>query len=103
VLDGKRLTSNVEYLSGVANESPIFTPAYTPVYSNEAFAIIGQILSNLAGQSVEELFNDRLVKDVGLKSTYYEVPSSINITNRGVIPGSPEKAGWSTIFGPFSP
>lgn len=95
------LTEHVEYLSGVANESPIFSPAYTPVYSNEAFALLGLVLQNMKDTPTEALFKDHLVKTLGLDSTYFELPSGID--DRGVIPDSPTAAGWSTTFGAFSP
>lgn len=95
------LTIYVEYLAGVANESPIFSPSYTPVYSNEAFAILGLVLQSMRDTPTDALFKDILVKPLGLKSTFFELPS--DITSRGVIPQSPEAAGWSTTFGAFSP
>ena len=86
---------------GVANESPIFSTAYTPVYSNEAFAIIGLALSKIKGSSFEALFNESLIKPLSLSSTSYTVPSEI--TNYDVIPGTPLTSGWNVDLGVFGP
>jgi CubicO group peptidase (beta-lactamase class C family) len=95
------MTENAEYLAGSANESPIFSTAYTPVYSNEGFAILAILLQKITGTLVETLFNESLSKPLDLKSTYYERPDSISA--KDVIPQNPNASGWSTIFGIFSP
>ena len=88
-----------EYLNGLATESPIFPTAYTPVYSNEGFALLGIALSTLAGTSLESMFNESLVKPLGLTGTYYDVPDGI--TKHDVIPGTALATGWSNHFGIF--
>ena len=90
-----------EYLKGVGNESPIFPAAYTPVYSNEGFALVGLALAKLTGKPVETLFNESYIKTLGLESTYYTVPEGIS--DHDVIPGAPLATGWSNEFGVFSP
>jgi CubicO group peptidase (beta-lactamase class C family) len=86
---------------GVANESPIFSTAYTPVYSNEGFAIFGLLLQEISNKPIEMLFNNSLVKPLNLTSTYFNVPSGVS--GRSVIPQNPDTAGWRTAFGVFSP
>ena len=98
---GRSNQRDQDYLSGVASESPIFSTAYTPVYSNEAFALIGVALSKLTGEPMEKMFNESLVKPLGLSSTYYTVPDGI--TKHDVIPGTPLATGWINDFGVFSP
>ena len=83
----------------MAAERPIFPTAYTPVYSNEAFAILGLVLSNITGLPVEQLLDEKLVKGLGLKSTSYTVPPEI--TSHDVIPGSPLAANWNADLGIF--
>ena len=85
----------------MANESPLFRTAYTQVYSNEAFAIIGLALSRITGQPMETMFNETLRNELSLSNTYYNTPSEI--TEFDVIPGTLLKAGWAVDFGPFAP
>lgn len=85
----------------MANESPVFSTAYTPVYSNEAFALLGIVLSNLTNTPIETLFNEDYRTKLGLASTYFEAPAEIS--GNDVIPQSPTIAGWGTPFGVFSP
>lgn len=90
-----------QYIQGVASESPIFSTAYTPVYSNEAFAIIGLALQELVGQEPEAIFNTTIVDALGLTDTTYTVPSVI--PKNALIPANPLAAGWNTDLGVFGP
>lgn len=93
--------STEEYIQGVASESPIYSTAYTPVYSNEAFALIGLALQEIAGQEPEAVFNSSIVDALGLTSTTYTVP---DVTpDNALIPGTPLTAGWNTDLGVFGP
>lgn len=93
-LDGTTYTacSTDEFLDGVASESPIFPTAYTPAYSNEAFALIGLALQSIFNEELEDVFNSAIVNALGLTSTSYNVP--INTPDTAVIPGSPSSSGW---------
>ncbi|KAK5684575.1 hypothetical protein LTS10_004447 [Elasticomyces elasticus] len=88
------------YINGIATGSPIFPIAYTPVYSNEAFALIGVALSHLVGRSFEAVFNETLRSTLPLSNTYFTVPSDIG---QGVIPGTPLSTGFDGDLGVFSP
>ena len=85
----------------MANETPIFRTAYTPSYSNEAYALIGTAVGRMVGTSFEDVFNDRLVGALGLKGTSYTVPAEI--TDNDVIPVSPHTAWWDSELGPYGP
>ncbi|KAK5710719.1 hypothetical protein LTR15_012875 [Elasticomyces elasticus] len=93
--------SQADYLQGVATGSPIFPAAYTPVYSNEAFALIAIALSNITGRSFEAVFNETLRNTSSLSDTYYTVPS--DAIGRGAIPGTLLSTGFDGELGVFSP
>ena len=90
-----------QYVDGIASESPIYSTAYTPVYSNEAFALVGLALGDITNKQPEEIFNTSIVDALGLVGTSYTVPSTIPRT--ALIPGTPLEAGWSTDLGVFGP
>lgn len=90
-----------EFLDGVTSESPIFPTAYTPAYSNEAFALIGLALQNIVNKEPEDIFNSAMVNALGLDSTSYATPKAIPDT--AVIPGSPSSSGWDADLGPIIP
>ena len=90
-----------DYIDGIASESPIFPAAYTPVYSNEAFALLGLALSKITGMSQEEAFNTALVDQLPLSGTSYTVPPKI--TGRDMIPGNPLLSNWNSELGVFGP
>jgi CubicO group peptidase (beta-lactamase class C family) len=87
-----------EYLKGVAQEGQIFNAGYTPVYSNEAFALLGFALSKITGQSMEAMFNASLAEALNLPGTFYKAP--VPSTDNDVIPG-PVLAitNWETDLG----
>ena len=82
----------------MATQSPIFQPAYTPVYSNEAFSLLGIALGRIAGTTLEDVLNESLVTPLSLSGTYYSAPSTI--TSHDVIPENPVVSGWTSEFGP---
>lgn len=102
-VDGTTYTtcSTDEFLEGVANESPIFPTAYTPAYSNEAFALVALALKNIVTKQPEDIFNSAIVNALGLTATSYAVPKSI--PNTAVIPGTPTTSGWNADLGAVIP
>lgn len=94
-----RLTPFAEYIRGVATESPLFPTAYTPVYSNEGFSLLGLALANIAGKPLGQIFNESLVVPLGLKGTFASMPKGVNSLD--VIPGNATIAGWNSEFGKF--
>lgn len=93
--------SIVEYLQGVAVEAPIFRTAYTPVYSNEAFAILGYALEKVTGDSMEAMFNKSIIGALGLHNTYYTVPQTTS--DNDIIPGPESWHNWYSELGGFNP
>lgn len=65
--DGTYLACSLDdYIKGIASESPIYATAYTPAYSNEAFALIGLALEDIAKKKSEATFNTTIVNQLGL-------------------------------------
>ena len=89
-----------EYVEGAAGEPPVFQPANTPVYSNVGYTLAGVALSRITGKSLEDIFDQSLVKALSLKGTSYGAPPSL--TGNYVIP-APNKTyisatSWSNEF-----
>lgn len=90
-----------EYIQGVASETPVFPNAYSPVYSNAAYVLVGVALERITGVSFETLFNERLVRPLGLNGTSYSAPPPIN--EHALVPGSPRSSFWDADLGDFAP
>ena len=88
-----------EYLTGVASTSPIFPTGYTPVYSNDAFGLLGLALESIKGDTFRSLFDTHLVQQLGLSGTHYSLPDTYE---NALIPGDPTLTNWDSIFGPFA-
>ncbi|KAM3414191.1 hypothetical protein BST61_g10849 [Cercospora zeina] len=79
------LTANVSYVTCTQKQSMLgigalaasFPPGYTPLYSNANFALIGAALANLAGMDFENVFDESLVKPLGLTGTTSGKPKNI--------------------------
>lgn len=89
----------IEYLEGVAYETPVFVPGYTAAYANGGFALIATAVERMTGIPWEELVDERLVSALNLTGTSYTVPSGFD--GNYVIPASPLAAGWDAEFEVF--
>lgn len=89
------------YLSHIGSLAASFPQGYTPLYSNANFALLGLALSNLADMPEEDIFDQHLVKPLGLNGTTFSNPSQV--TKHSVIPGGDvQKSGWKNRLGPLN-
>lgn len=89
-----------EYLAGLTTEPALFLSGSTPVYSNNAFELLGIALENITGCDLEKLFTESIVDALGLYRTSFTVPNS---TQHGVIPGDIISSGWGADVGVLAP
>lgn len=81
----------------------MFQPSQTPLYSNEAFQLLGLVLENITGESFSDLFESRLLKPLGLRHTLYESVDE-HLTNQfGVVAGKNSLPFWEADAGNFGP
>ncbi|KAK4494089.1 hypothetical protein PRZ48_014387 [Zasmidium cellare] len=92
--------SQGEYINGVARQQPVFPSSYTPTYSNDGFGIAGAALERFANASFEDVFDEAIVRPLGLKGTSAKTPKS---TVNGIIPGNLTSSGWDSDFGAIGP
>ncbi|KAI1265839.1 beta-lactamase/transpeptidase-like protein [Xylariaceae sp. FL1019] len=93
--------SELRYLHKVTNLAPSFGPATTPLYSNANFAILGIALSKMLKAPLEDIFDETIVKPLGLTGTSITNPESV--TGNSVIPGGDlTQAGWEDALGPLN-
>ncbi|MFP4497126.1 MAG: serine hydrolase domain-containing protein [Vulcanimicrobiota bacterium] len=59
------------------NHPPLFPPGTKYSYSNTNFVIIGMIIEQITGNSLNEEFENRIFKPLGLKNTSYPDGNSI--------------------------
>lgn len=71
------------YFQATTKRPPVFSPWTSPVYTNGGFALLSLALENITGRSFSTMFQDDMIKPLGMDST------TLRLTDltRGVIPG----------------
>lgn len=82
---------NTEFFTDFPTQHPIVASYKTPVYSNAAFQILGYALENITGQSMNDIFDEYLVKALNLTSTHYHLPDS---PETSIIPYNTTYSWW---------
>ncbi|KAJ5127440.1 hypothetical protein N7448_008219 [Penicillium atrosanguineum] len=77
-------------IKSVRSQPPVFLPWSTPMYANDNFMMLGLMMSNITGHTIEDIYQTTLFEPLGLKSTFASVPTSRNDLTRSVIVGAPE-------------
>lgn len=78
---------------------PSFPPWQTAGYSDIGYQIFAYALEALTKKKFVDVFNDRVIKPLGLQHTFYE---NAPIT-AGIIPGSLNETYWYAHLGDASP
>lgn len=61
--------TNAEFLDGMINLPPVFSPYYSPSYSNLAYALLGLAYENITGRSMADGQMNVLNQKLGMAST----------------------------------
>lgn len=78
---------------------PSFLPWQTASYSNIAYQLLSYALESMAGKNFIDILNDRVIKPLDLKHTYYEnAPPSV-----GIIPTGTTEDYWWVNLGQAGP
>ncbi|KAM0415845.1 hypothetical protein ACHAPT_013205 [Fusarium lateritium] len=75
------------YVESQENRPPTFLPWASPGYANTGFILLGAILQNLTGKSLDEQFSSDIFDPLGMSKTYTEAPPQDKWDN-AVIPAS---------------
>ncbi len=93
------LCNRTEFFQTFQHLYPAFASAETPAYSNVAFQIFAYALESITGKSFQSSMENRILKPLGLKSTYYTIP----YPSTGVIPGTWKDTQWAVQLGDETP
>ncbi|KAK1535157.1 uncharacterized protein CCOS01_03909 [Colletotrichum costaricense] len=63
-----------EVLNSLLEQYPATATWHTPVYSNEAFQLIGWVFENITGGSVGDAFKTSVAEPLGLSRTFWDPP-----------------------------
>ena len=72
-----------QYFQAVTKRPPVFSPWMTPIYTNEGFALLSYALENITGRPFSTMFQEDMVKPLGMDSTTLQVTDLVH----AVIPG----------------
>lgn len=71
------------YFQAITKRAPVFSPWTTPIYTNAGFALLSVALENITGRSFSTMFEEDIIKPLGMDSTTVQPPD----LTRAVIPG----------------
>ncbi|KAL0940306.1 uncharacterized protein CTRU02_203069 [Colletotrichum truncatum] len=94
-LPGKPACTREESIRLLLQQNPATGTWTTPVYSNEAFQLLGWAYENITGETMEQGFNSAIVKPLGLSRTFWNPPE--NDPNANVV--DPEPSLESLLVG----
>lgn len=77
------------YVAGVQERPPTFLPWTSPAYANNGFVLLGQVLMNITGKSIDEIFRDSIFDPLEMTSSNSTTPPQSE-WSRSVIPGQLE-------------
>ncbi|KAL5041611.1 hypothetical protein BDW71DRAFT_211992 [Aspergillus fruticulosus] len=88
-----------QFFKGMMSRHPVVPVSSTPIYSNDAFVLLGYILEALTGQSYDELVEGRLIERLNLTRSSSSKPAD----ELGIIPGLPNVTIWDVDLGNIIP
>ncbi|KAL4937357.1 hypothetical protein BDV06DRAFT_232649 [Aspergillus oleicola] len=91
--------NRAEYFAGPAKRHPVVPASTSSVYSNDAYQLLGYVIESLAGDRLEDLVNERLIKRLNLTGSFYTKPTD----SVGIIPGPINETTWGADFGDLTP
>ena len=74
--DRHRSWTPKEILHGISTSKLEFEPGSSGKYSNTNYLFLGMILEKVTGKKLAQLFDEDLIKPLGLTNTFYHVPET---------------------------
>ncbi|KAL4915402.1 beta-lactamase/transpeptidase-like protein [Aspergillus aurantiobrunneus] len=84
-----------EFFAHSMYRHPIVPTSASPVYSNDAFQLLGYIIEEISGRPVKELMEERLMEHLNLSSSSYRKPADAI----GIIPAPENEPSWDVDMG----
>ena len=75
-------------------------PGTSPVYSNDAFQILGYVVESITGEPFESTLSTKILEPLGMNQTTLSTPKT---STSGVIPINETASGWTTNYGDEAP
>ncbi|KAL2864015.1 serine hydrolase domain-containing protein [Aspergillus lucknowensis] len=89
------LCSRSQFFSGLLKRHPTAPTSSSPVYSNDAYQLLGYVLETITGKTYQELVEERLIEPLALsRSTHSKPDDSV-----GIIPGPANTTLWDLDIG----
>jgi CubicO group peptidase (beta-lactamase class C family) len=88
------------YIQGVVNRAPTFLPWTAPGYSNNGFVLLGLAMANVTGQTIGQLYQDKILTPLGMDSTFSNPPPKTEFP-RSVIVGNTAASTYDVPNGIF--
>lgn len=89
-----------EFLHFVESQNPAAPSWQIPIYSNEAFQLLGIAFENITGETLSDAFNSGIADPLGLKRSFWHAP--INDSN-AMVANPPGAQRFDEDLGGFTP
>ncbi|KAL4781979.1 beta-lactamase/transpeptidase-like protein [Aspergillus varians] len=97
---GIRPTCNREqFFAGPMKRHPVVPTSSTPIYSNDAYQLLGYVIEAQANQTFKKLVEERLIKRLNLTHSSYNKPAD----HLGIIPAPGNATDWDLDMQDFTP
>jgi CubicO group peptidase (beta-lactamase class C family) len=85
----------VDFFKYLVEQRPSFPTFATPIYSNNAFQILGYVLEKMTNRKFSSMLDKDIFQRLKMTHSSYQTPAS---TTFGVIPGDINATGWNVDF-----
>lgn len=89
-----------EFLRFIEAQNPAAPSWQTPIYSNEAFQLLGMAFENITGEPLSNAFDSDIAKPLGLRRTFWNPP--VNDSN-AMVANPPGAQRFDEDLGDFTP
>ncbi|KUL85843.1 hypothetical protein ZTR_07344 [Talaromyces verruculosus] len=87
--------SRAEFFTSLTKQPPVVMPGTSPVYSNDAFQILGYVVESITGKPFETTLSTKILEPLGMNQTTLSTPKK---STSGVIPINETASGWTTNY-----
>ncbi|RDW84156.1 serine hydrolase domain-containing protein [Aspergillus mulundensis] len=91
--------NRTQFFNGLLGTHPVVPTSSVPIYSNDAFVLVGYILEALTGKSFVDLVEERLFERLNLTHSSPTKPAD----DIGIIPGLVNETFWDTDMADMIP
>ncbi|KAL4926688.1 serine hydrolase domain-containing protein [Aspergillus undulatus] len=88
------MCNRAEFFENAVKRPPVVSTSSSPVYSNDAFQLLGYVIEEMAGEKIRHQVDKRLIERLELTRSSYSKPAD----RVGIIPGPLNATAWDMDY-----